>query len=134
MEDVDSDFELRGRDDRGFVDWGRFDDGVGRKFDDIEGLVDLGGVGVNRGDWIGGVFFGLGGGDGVERYRFLVFKGGIVDVRFVLDIIWFLLMYINVELIFYLVFNVLGFIKRKYNLINIIIVCVFFFWLECFIK
>lgn len=134
MEDADSDFELRGRDDRGLADWGRPDDGVGRKSDDTEGLADLGGVGVNRGDWTGGALFGLGGGDGVERYRSLVSKGGTADVRSVLDITWSLSMYINAELIFYSVLNALGFTKRKHNLINTITVCAFFLWLECFIK
>lgn len=134
MEDADSDFELRGRDDRGLADWGRPDDGVGRKSDDTEGLADLGGVGVNRGDWTGGALFGLGGGDGVERYRSLVSKGGTADVRSVLDITWSLSMYINAELIFYSVLNALGFTKRKHNLIKTITVCAFFLWLECFIK
>lgn len=41
---------------------------------------------------------------------------------------------INAELIFYSVFNALGFTKRKHNLINTITVCAYFLWLECFIK
>lgn len=92
LEEADSDFELRGRDDRGLADWGRPDEGVGWKSDDTEGLADLGGVGVNLGDWMGGALFGLGGGDGVERYRSLVSKGGTADVRSVLDITWSLSM------------------------------------------
>lgn len=34
---------------------------------------------------------------------------------------------INAELIFYSVFNALGFTNRKHNLINTITVCAFFF-------
>lgn len=38
------------------------------------------------------------------------------------------------ELIFYSVFNALGFTKRKHNLIKTFTVCALFLWLECFIK
>lgn len=41
---------------------------------------------------------------------------------------------INAELIFYSVFNALGFTNRKHNLINTITVCAFFFLVRMFYK
>lgn len=62
----DADLELRGLEDWGLDDCGLPAEGVGRKSEEMEGLADLGGVGVYLGDWTGGALFGLGGGDGVD--------------------------------------------------------------------
>ena len=84
--DADSDLELWGLEDLGLADWGLPEEGVGRISEDMEGLADLGGVGVYLGDWTGGALFGLGGGDGVDRYRSLVSNGGTADILSVLEI------------------------------------------------